>query len=79
MVVILKNKRREKGQTLSELAEKIGISEGYLSKLERHPIQCNPHIDLILKLSEELDEDPVKVFLYFTKNKNLRQKKDQDN
>ena len=68
---MLKNKRRKKGQTLSELAEKIGISEGYLSKLERHPIQCNPHIDLILKLSQELDEDPVNIFLYFVKNKIL--------
>lgn len=66
---MLKDKRKEKKISQSKLAKKLGISESYLSKLEKHPSLCNPSVNLILKLSEELTLDPVKVFLYFIKEK----------
>lgn len=66
---MLKKKRIEKRLTQLQLAEKLGISESYLNKLENHPNTCNPTVNLILKLSKELDLDSLKVFLYFTKDK----------
>lgn len=66
---MVKEKRKEKGLTQSKLAKNLGISKGYLSKLEKHPNICNPNINLILKLSKELDVHPVKIFLFFIKKK----------
>lgn len=71
---MLKKKRIEKQLTALELAKKIGVTEGYISKLERHPELCNPTVNLILKLSKELKISPVKIFIYF-----IQDKKDQDN
>ncbi|WP_270215498.1 helix-turn-helix domain-containing protein [Clostridium butyricum] len=56
--------------TQSQLAKRIKISESYISKLENHAQCCNPGVNLILKLSKELDIDSIEVFLYFIKNKN---------
>lgn len=66
---MIKEKRKEKKITQSELAKKLGISKSYMSKLENHPFLCNPNVNLILKISKELTLDPMKVFLYFIKNK----------
>lgn len=66
---MLKEKRNKFRLTQSKLAKKIGISKSYLSKLERHPAHCNPSVNLILKLSKELDLDPMEIFLYFIKDK----------
>ncbi len=66
---MIKETRQEKRITQSKLAKNLGISKGYLSKLEKHPSLCNPNINLILKLSKELTVDPVKVFLYFIEKK----------
>jgi len=71
---MLKKKRTMKNLTELELAKRIGITEGYISKLENHPAKCNPTINLILKLSRELKINPTKVFLFFIKDKI-----DQDN
>ncbi|MCE5222036.1 MAG: helix-turn-helix transcriptional regulator [Clostridium sp.] len=66
---MIKEKRKEKGLTQSKLAEKLGISKGYLSKLEKHPFICNPNVNLIIKLLKELEIHPIKIFIFFTKNK----------
>ena len=66
---MIKERREEKGLTQSKLAKRLGISKGYLSKLEKHPLICNPNVNLIIKLSKELNVHHVKIFLFFTKNK----------
>lgn len=66
---MLKKKRREKHLTQSELARKIGITESYVNKLEKHPQVCNPSVNLILKLSKELGVNPIEIFLFFIKNR----------
>lgn len=66
---MIKEIRKEKRISQSKLAKNLGISESYLSKLEKHPSLCNPSINLILKISEELSLDPVNIFLYFIKDK----------
>lgn len=71
---MLKKKRREKHLTQSELAKKIGITESYVNKLEKHPKVCNPSVNLILKLSKELGINPIEIFLFFIKSR-----EDQDN
>lgn len=68
---MIKEKRQEKMLTQAKLAKNLGISKSYLSKLEKHPLFCNPNINLILKLSKELDIDPAKIFLYFIEEKNI--------
>lgn len=62
---MLKKKRIEKQLTELELAKKIGVTEGYISKLEKHPKSCNPTVNIILRLSKELEVSPVKIFIYF--------------
>ena len=66
---MLKEKRRELKLTQSNLAKRLGISKSYLCKLEKHPSNCNPNINFILKLSNELDLDPTEIFLYFIEKK----------
>jgi len=66
---MIKEKRREKGLTQSKLAKNLGITKGYLSKLENHPDFCNPNVNLLLKLSKELEIHPIKIFLFFIKNR----------
>lgn len=66
---MLKRKRKMIHLTELELAERIGVTEGYISKLENHPEKCNPTVNLILKLSRELNISPIKVFLFFIKDK----------
>ncbi len=61
---MLKQKRLEKGLTLSELAKKVGKSESYISRLERRNFN-NVTIKMCLKLSQELELPPVEVFLFF--------------
>lgn len=62
---MIKEKRLEKSLTQGQLAEKIGISESYMCRIEKYPHFCNPTINVILKISEELDIEPTKIFLYF--------------
>ncbi|EKN69249.1 transcriptional regulator SinR [Neobacillus bataviensis LMG 21833] len=50
----IQNLRRGKRLTLTQLAEKTGISKSYLSHIERD-IQKNPSIDILMKLSLALD------------------------
>jgi transcriptional regulator with XRE-family HTH domain len=66
---MLRESRRKKGYTQKNLARKIGVSQGYYSKLEDTHIENidnhNVTIRIILKISKELDICPVKTFLFF--------------
>ncbi len=66
---MLKKKRVEKNLTELRFAKRIGISKSYVSKLENHPDKCNPTINLILKISKELELSPFFVFRFFIKNR----------
>lgn len=48
--------RKNRGLTLSELAEKAGISKSYLSNIERN-INQNPSIQVMEKIALVLEED----------------------
>ncbi|MBO0958848.1 helix-turn-helix transcriptional regulator [Neobacillus sp. MM2021_6] len=48
--------RMKKGFTLSELAERAGISKSYLSNIERN-LNQNPSIQVIRKIARVLDVD----------------------
>ncbi|PTL40231.1 transcriptional regulator [Alkalicoccus saliphilus] len=50
--------RRQKGMTLTELAEKANISKSNLSNIERN-INTNPSIRVLERLAEVLDTDVV--------------------
>lgn len=71
MIALLKKKRTKKELSLSQLASRIGITKGYLSQIENYPHTCNPTINLIFKLSEELELSPYRVLYYFKKHKNF--------
>ena len=49
----IKEIRKEKGMTISELAERAGVAKSYLSSIERNK-QTNPSIQFIEKVSEAL-------------------------
>lgn len=53
----LRELRLEKNFTLRELAQKLDVDFTYLSKLENNRIENKPSIDLIKKLSKELNAD----------------------
>ncbi|AJD92709.1 hypothetical protein JMA_33920 [Jeotgalibacillus malaysiensis] len=48
--------RREKGLTLSELADRAGVSKSYLSNIERN-LKQNPSIQVIEKIANVLEVD----------------------
>ncbi|TCP30237.1 anti-repressor SinI [Scopulibacillus darangshiensis] len=56
----IKNKRLDKGLSISRLAALSGISKGYLSKIERQ--KANPSAHIIQQLSEVLNV-PVEMIL----------------
>lgn len=53
--------RKEKGLSLTELAERAGVAKSYLSALERN-IQTNPSIQFLEKIANVL-QVPVDAFL----------------
>ncbi|WP_010094011.1 helix-turn-helix domain-containing protein [Ornithinibacillus scapharcae] len=52
--------RREKGLSLSELAEKADISKSYLSNIERN-LNDNPSIQVLVKIAQVLNVDIRKL------------------
>ncbi|WP_315081324.1 helix-turn-helix transcriptional regulator [uncultured Clostridium sp.] len=66
---MLKKKRIKMNLSIEELSEKLNIKEDYLKKLENCPNMCDPDIRLIIKLSETLKLNPVKVFTFFINNR----------
>lgn len=57
---LLRLKRVEKRQSLSEIAEKVGVSINYISEIEKGN-KTNPSDDIIVRLAEifNLDEDDL--------------------
>lgn len=53
--------RKEKGLSLTELAERAGVAKSYLSALERN-IQTNPSIQFLEKIADVL-QVPVDAFI----------------
>lgn len=54
----IRKMRREQNITLTELAQETGLSQGYLSQIERgdRPI---PSIEILTKLKDSLDADAI--------------------
>lgn len=50
----IKQLRKNKGLTLSELAEQAGVAKSYLSSIERN-LQSNPSVHFLEKISSVLD------------------------
>lgn len=57
----MKEIRKEKGITLTEIANETGISIGYLSHLEKGT-RKNPSIEIMDKISKYLDKSVSDVF-----------------
>jgi len=57
----IKNLRKEKGLSLSQLAERAGVAKSYLSSIERD-IQSNPSLQFIEKIAHVLDV-PMNVLI----------------
>ncbi|AVP64991.1 XRE family transcriptional regulator [Clostridium botulinum] len=63
---MLKAVREDKGIKQKDLANRLGITQPYLSKLENNSIyKINVNVDLIENLAIELNICPIAVFLYF--------------
>jgi transcriptional regulator with XRE-family HTH domain len=56
--VFLVNVRRRRGLTQSQLAERSGIRQGTISKLERNP-NARPEFETVKALARELDVEPT--------------------
>ena len=61
---MLKNRRKYLGMSQKYLSEKIGVSQGYMSKVERC-VFSNVTVEFISNISNELILDPNEVFLFF--------------
>ena len=57
--VNIKSIRKEKNLTQRELAEKIGVSEGYISDIERDSKDKHPTIKCLFKISEALEVELI--------------------
>lgn len=67
---MLKSARYNKKLTQKELAAKLNISQSYLCQLEnKNRYNKNVTIDLIKRISKELELDPIEVFIYFLEQK----------
>ncbi len=58
----IKNLRRRRGRTQEQLAERMGLSVNYLSRIERG--LENPTLETLLRLAEALRMDPVDLFVF---------------
>jgi transcriptional regulator with XRE-family HTH domain len=52
----LRQKRKESGKTLTEMARATGISQSYLSRIERGDV-TNPTIETVFRVLDALSED----------------------
>lgn len=57
----IKKIRKEKGLTMVELAERTGLSTGYICHLE-NGTRTNPSIETMEKISEALNRTILEVF-----------------
>lgn len=61
---MLKNRRKTLGISQKRLAKRLGVNQGYMSKLENRKF-CNIKVNEIKILSKELKLDPIEVFMFF--------------
>ena len=64
---MLKTLRKNRGFTQAELAKRSGISQSYISDLEKDYFVYSPTVRQIIALSNALDADIVELFMYFAK------------
>lgn len=62
---MLKTLRKQKGLTQVQLGKISGLSQSYISDLEKNYFVSSPTIRQVLALSDALDVDKVELFLYF--------------
>lgn len=62
---MLKKLRKQKGLTQIQLSKLSGISQSYISDLEKDYFISSPTVRQIIALSNSLDIDKVELFLYF--------------
>lgn len=62
---MIKSARRSKGITQSQLSKLTGISQSYISKLEKPYFLHSPTISQIISISKVLDIDPIELAKYF--------------
>jgi XRE family transcriptional regulator, master regulator for biofilm formation len=65
----IRNRRIEKRLSLSELAQLANVSKTYLSSLERN-IQKNPSLDIVKKIADVLEIDPMLLINNIKNNEN---------
>ncbi len=58
---VIKDSRKSKNLTLSDLAERIGVTTGYISHLENNKVE--PSLSVLRKLCETLNIPPSILFL----------------
>lgn len=63
---LLRQKRHEKGTTLETVANEVGVSINYISKLEKGE-NSNPSDEIIVRLAITLGIDEDTLFRYFEK------------
>lgn len=62
---MIRSKRRKKGLSQSKLAKNLKIDKSHVSRLERKVKNYSPSLDLIVKLSKELECCPIELFVFF--------------
>lgn len=62
---MLKRLRKRKGLTQVQLGKLSGLSQSYISDLEKEYFISSPTIRQVIALSKALDVDKVELFLYF--------------
>ncbi|WP_346935287.1 helix-turn-helix transcriptional regulator [Clostridium sp.] len=65
---MIKSTRLSKNISQNNLANALGISQGYLSKLENNTY-TNISLELLFKIAEVLDICPLELVLFFARNK----------
>lgn len=71
-IFLIKEIRKEKEMTQKELAEAVGITIGYLSKIENNKV-TNVSFDLIFKISEVLNVEIEKLYFPARKLQKLKE------
>ena len=66
---LIKKRRSEMGYTQTEFADKLGITNDWLSQLENN--KAYPSRKLALKISKELNVDFIDIFFNQKSNKKL--------
>lgn len=74
---MLKTLRKNKKLTQLKLGKMAGISQSYISTLEKSYFVSSPTVRQILSLSNSLDVDKSKLFLYFAEKESKNKNKDK--